>query len=122
MASDARLSRARERDSYGLFSKTFAVFRRKLSKEQLGLGVMLGRGGQCIQAGVDPMLDVSISRTHLLLLFHGGIYEAFDICSTQGTSMGGRRIVRQVLPLTATLQMASIDPIVVHWRVEGEAR
>jgi hypothetical protein len=66
-----------------------------LSTTDLNRGVLVGRATKCLDAGLRSVLNIGISRIHLLLLRDGTECRAYDIASTQGTFEGGRR-VRQV--------------------------
>ena len=57
----------------------------KLGGAQLDHGVLVGRADKCFDSGLRAVLDVNVSRAHLLLLREGGACWAFDTCSTQGT-------------------------------------
>lgn len=88
-----------------------------LTARELELGVLVGRSERCIDAGLQRILDTSISRGHLLLLQQQGSVEAFDLCSTQGTYHGGKRIRRMELDADATpLQLSTTDPVMLSWK------
>lgn len=94
----------------------------ELSEEELDLGVMIGRAERCYDAGLRAVLDTNISRGHLLLLHHGGAFEAFDLCSTQGTFAGGQRVRRVALTDPgAALQLAAHNPVTLEWRRHAQA-
>lgn len=88
----------------------------ELGEAELDLGVMIGRADRCYDAGLRSVLDTNISRSHVLLLHHGGAFEAFDLCSTQGTYANGARVRRVALPEEITLSLASVNPIQLDWR------
>jgi len=89
----------------------------ELTEEELDLGVMIGRAERCYDAGLRAVLDTNTSRGHLLLLHHGGAFEAFDLCSTQGTFVDGQRVRRLALDGEgATLQLAAHNPVTLEWR------
>jgi hypothetical protein len=89
----------------------------ELSEAELDIGVIVGRSDRCIDAGLQAVLDTHVSRGHLLLLHHHGVFEAFDLCSTQGTYAGKRQVRRFVLPDEgASLRMAVGHPVVLTWQ------
>lgn len=88
----------------------------ELTEAELDVGVMVGRAERCIDAGLHEVLDNHISRGHVLLLHHGGAFEAFDLCSTHGTFAGGERVRRIVLSDVTTLSLASSNPVTLVWR------
>ncbi len=77
-----------------------------LPLEALDDGIILGRGLNCLDAGLRRVLDHSaISRTHLLLLRDWDDLLAFDFCSTNGTRVAGRRIRRHRIGTADTLKL-----------------
>jgi hypothetical protein len=78
--------------------------------------VLVGRSDRCHDRGLQAVLDTNISRGHLLLLRQHGGFEAFDLCSTQGTYAGGKRVRRLTLPDDgATLTLASKHSVTLTW-------
>ena len=91
----------------------------ELGEAELDRGVVVGRSEGCVDA-LKAVLDTNVSRGHLLLLHHHGMFEAFDLCSTQGTFAAGKRVRRFVLPDEgAELQLASKDPVMLAWKRSG---
>jgi hypothetical protein len=88
-----------------------------LTEAEFDVGVMIGRADRCHAGGLHALLDDNISRGHILLLHHYDIFEAFDLCSTQGTYSGRQRVRRFVLPdAGATLALASKNPVTLEWQ------
>jgi hypothetical protein len=87
-----------------------------LTDAQLSLGVMIGRGLNCLDDGLRTVLDASISRGHLLLLHHHDTYEAYDLCSMNGTWEAGKAVRRRRLGAErVTLELSNHKPVVLHW-------
>jgi hypothetical protein len=88
----------------------------EVSEQDLDLGVLIGRAEKCIDEGLRGMMDISISRAHLLLVREGGITYAFDLSSTRGTYAYGMRVRRVLLPDTgATLALAQPNGLRLYW-------
>jgi hypothetical protein len=87
-----------------------------LHEKELGLGVMIGRDTRCLDEGLREILYAHISRNHVLLLHHGGLFEAFDLCSTNGTFVEGKPVQRLVLPEAVKLSLSVGSPITMEWR------
>jgi hypothetical protein len=87
------------------------------SKEDLEHGVLLGRSPKCVDAGLRPILNMGISRVHLLLLRERGECFAYDLASTQGTYQGGRlsRYTR-LLDEGTELCLGTVAGIDLRWR------
>ncbi len=99
----------------------------ELSDADLALGVMIGRSdssrARCLDAGLQAVLDTNVSRGHVLLLHHHEAYEAFDLCSTQGTWCGGERTTRRRLgDERSALRLATARPVTFCWHGRREAR
>jgi hypothetical protein len=76
-------------------SKLMAVV--DLSAEQLEHGVILGRADRCLDQGLMSVLNPATSRAHVLLMQNPQepkILDVFDLCSTNGTYVGGQRVRR----------------------------
>jgi hypothetical protein len=87
-----------------------------LTDAALYLGVMIGRGNNCFDDGLRAVLDGSISRGHLLLLHHHDTYEAYDLCSMNGTWEAGTAVRRRRLGAErVTLELSNQKPVVLHW-------
>ena len=87
-----------------------------LSEAELDAGVLIGRVVHCRHEGLRSVLDTNISRGHLLLLHHHDTFEAFDLCSTQGTFAGGRSVRRVKLLDTGTrITMAFHNSVELEW-------
>lgn len=65
-----------------------------LTDQDLALGVLVGRADKCVDRGLRRVLTGEISRTHVLLLREHGATWAFDLASTNGTYVQGRRAAR----------------------------
>src|SRR5262249_49717901 len=66
----------------------------ELPEETLDAGVLLGRALNCFDGGLRRIFCEAISRAHVLLLRdRDGVY-ALDLCSTNGTRVGGHPIRR----------------------------
>jgi hypothetical protein len=66
----------------------------EISIESLDAGVLLGRALNCFDGGLRRIFCDAVSRAHVLLLRdHDDVY-AFDLCTTNGTRVGGKRIRR----------------------------
>ncbi len=63
-----------------------------LSAAELERGLLIGRAVKCLDAGLRSILNLGISRVHLLLLRDGSGCRAYDLASTQGTFHGGRSV------------------------------
>lgn len=88
----------------------------ELSEGELDRGVVVGRAEGCHE-GLKAVLDTNVSRGHLLLLHHHGVFEAFDLCSTQGSYAGGKSVRRFVLPDEgARMQLATKEPVTLEWK------
>jgi pSer/pThr/pTyr-binding forkhead associated (FHA) protein len=85
-----------------------------LTEAELDLGVLVSRTVRCVDESLRAILDDNISRGHVLLLHHGDVFEAFDLCSTNGTFVGGKRVKRLLLEDGATLALGS--GLTLEWR------
>jgi hypothetical protein len=66
----------------------------EISVEALDAGVLLGRALNCFDGGLRRIFCDAVSRAHVLLLRdHDDVY-AFDLCTTNGTRLAGKRIRR----------------------------
>jgi hypothetical protein len=66
----------------------------ELPAETLDAGVLLGRALNCFDGGLRRIFCEAISRAHVLLVRDREDVFAFDLCSTNGTRVGGQRIRR----------------------------
>src|SRR6185312_6197179 len=82
-----------------------------VSDDDLVVGVMIGRSIECLDQGLREVLTGSISRSHVLLLHHHDTYEAFDLCSMNGTHIGEVPMRRRRL---------GQDPLMMHLAPEGD--
>ncbi|MFO0757403.1 MAG: FHA domain-containing protein [Byssovorax sp.] len=88
----------------------------EITEAELDRGVIVGRVNACHDV-LKPLIDSNVSRGHLLLLHHHGCFEAFDLCSTQGTYADGKSVRRVVLADEGTsLQIASKGPVTLTWK------
>ena len=91
-----------------------------LTDDELALGVVIGRAVNCHDHGLRAVLETSISRGHLLLLHHHDTYEAYDLCSMNGTWESGKAVRRRRLgPERVTLALSNHQPVVLHWHGRG---
>ncbi len=78
----------------------------ELPLDALDDGILLGRGFHCLDPGLRRVLDHgAISSKHLLLLRDQDELFAFDLCSTNGTRVAGRRVRRHRITPTDTLEL-----------------
>jgi hypothetical protein len=88
----------------------------EITEGELDVGVLVGRSDRCHDSGLQAVLDTNISRGHILLLHQHDGFEAFDLCSTQGTYIGGQRGRRFVLPDEGTtLTLAAVNVVTLAW-------
>ncbi len=69
----------------------------ELPVDALDAGVLLGRALNCFDGGLRRIFCEAISRAHVLLVHDRDDVFAFDLCSTNGTRVGGQRIRRHRL-------------------------
>jgi hypothetical protein len=87
----------------------------ELPAEALDNGILLGRALNCFDGGLRRIFCEAISRAHVLVLRDQGDVFAFDLCSTNGTRVGGQRIRRhRLLDAGTTLEMGK--KVVFRWR------
>jgi hypothetical protein len=87
-----------------------------LTKDQLAHGVLIGRYGRCIDGGVLKLVTDSVSRAHALILRTDGEDIIYDLASTQGTYLAGRRIRIATLSLGgARLKLGFEQPVELIW-------
>jgi pSer/pThr/pTyr-binding forkhead associated (FHA) protein len=83
----------------------------RLSALDLELGVLVGRAPKCNDA-LRKVLDNGISRVHLLL--RRGV--AYDLASTQGTYVYGRRVRSAFLGDAAEICLGAVNTVRMHVR------
>ena len=89
--------------------------------EDLERGVLIGRASRCLDAGIRDVLDTHISRAHLLLLSEGPEVFAYDLCSTNGTHVDGRRVRTTLLSRRgAELQLGRRSGVAITYRQRSE--
>jgi hypothetical protein len=87
----------------------------ELPFEALEAGVLLGRALNCFDGGLRRIFCEAISRAHVLLLRDHGEVSAYDLCSTNGTRVGGQRIRRfKLADAGATLELGK--KVVFRWK------
>lgn len=87
----------------------------ELPAEALDNGILLGRALNCFDGGLRRIFCEAISRAHVLVLRDQGDVFAFDLCSTNGTRVGGQRIRRhRLVDGGTTLEMGK--KVVFRWR------
>jgi len=88
-----------------------------LSNDELERGVLVGRSPKCVDAGLHAILNLGISRVHLLLRKDGSECRAYDLASTQGTYQGGRSVRLAALEDDGTkLALGTTTGIELTWR------
>jgi hypothetical protein len=88
----------------------------EIPESEVDAGVIIGRALKCRHEGLRALLDLTISRAHILLLREEGLVYAFDLASTRGTYVYGARVRRSLLPDTgATLALAHPSGLRLHW-------
>jgi hypothetical protein len=91
-----------------------------LSAADLDRGVLVGRATKCFDSGLRSILNVGISRVHVLLLRDQLECRAYDIASTQGTFEAGRGIRQTRLEDDGTrLNLGTSTGIRLAWRRLG---
>jgi hypothetical protein len=87
----------------------------ELPLDALEAGVLLGRALNCFDGGLRRIFCEAISRAHVLLLRDHGEVSAYDLCSTNGTRVGGQRIRRfRLADAGSTLELGK--KVVFRWR------
>ncbi|HEY1954823.1 MAG TPA: FHA domain-containing protein [Polyangiaceae bacterium] len=81
----------------------------RVSALDLELGVLVGRAPKCNDV-LRTVLNEGISRVHLLLRKN----IAYDLASTQGTYVGGRRVRSAPIESGSPIQLGSVSPVYVH--------
>jgi hypothetical protein len=86
----------------------------ELPTEALDAGVLLGRALNCFDGGLRRIFCEAISRAHVLLVRDTDGVFAFDLCSTNGTRVGGQRIRRyRLADAGTTLELGK--KVVFRW-------
>ena len=89
----------------------------RLSVDDLDRGVLVGRAPRCVDAGLQAVLNMAISRVHLLLIRDRLGCTAYDLASTQGTYHDARRVRSLALADSGTaLGLAMAGSVQLHWR------
>jgi hypothetical protein len=87
------------------------------TEQDLEQGVLLGRAPKCVDAGLRSVLNMGISRVHLLLLRERQRCFAYDLASTQGTFLGGRGArYTELSDEGTTLTLGAVTKIELYWR------
>jgi hypothetical protein len=109
-------------------SVTLTVSRRGSSVEvgvtadALEHGILIGRYGRCITGGLGQIVTDAVSRAHALILRTDGEDHIYDLASTQGTYLGGRRVRSALLPRTgANLRLGVTNPVEMSWSPRFDA-
>jgi hypothetical protein len=88
----------------------------EVTEQELDAGILIGRADKCRDDGLRAVLDISISRAHVLLLRERGVVTGFDLASTQGTYVHGVRVRRAILSDSgAAVAMAKLQNVRLHW-------
>lgn len=86
-----------------------------LPLDALDNGILLGRALNCFDGGLRRIFCESVSRAHVLLLRDHEAVFAYDLCTTNGTRVGGQRIRRHRLADSgASLELGK--KVVMRWR------
>jgi hypothetical protein len=89
-----------------------------IADAELETGVLIGRASKC-----DPrfarLLDDKVSRTHLLILRDRTETAAFDLATTNGTYLDGKRQRRFTLPETGATLSIGLGGARMHWHPPG---
>jgi hypothetical protein len=94
----------------------------RVSAEDLGHGVMLGRHERCVDGGLKSFLreHVGVSRVHVLLIQERDAIRLYDVSSTNGTYEDQGQKIRQIAlddrGSTVALAGRGYPPVVLHWR------
>jgi hypothetical protein len=86
----------------------------RLSSAAIDTGVLVGRAPKC-NAALRNLLHAGISRVHLLL--RRGV--AYDLASTQGTFVSGKRVRSAVVTEGMELVLGSVNPVRLKVQAEG---
>ncbi|RLB45392.1 MAG: hypothetical protein DRJ42_30030 [Deltaproteobacteria bacterium] len=87
-----------------------------ITQPMLDRGVLVGRYERCVGRGSRGITTATISRTHALILRDGPEDRIFDLASTGGTFLDGRRIRSAALSRSGSrIRLASDDPVHMHW-------
>jgi hypothetical protein len=90
----------------------------ELPVSALETGVLLGRAQNCLDGGLRRVLCESISRAHVLLLKRGDGFFAFDLATTNGTRVEGKRVRSiELLSTGVTIEMAK--KVTLRWHSRG---
>jgi hypothetical protein len=94
----------------------------RVSAEDLGHGVMLGRHERCVDGGLKSFLreHIGVSRVHVLLIQERDGIRLYDVGSTNGTfDDQGQRIRQMVLDNRGSMVVLAgrgYPPVGLHWR------
>jgi hypothetical protein len=92
----------------------------RIAASELDRGIVIGRAPKCVDEGLRRVLNMGISRVHVLLLRDRRGAAAYDVASTQGTYQRGAWVRRVALSDEGTtLYLGKVDPIELTWRATG---
>jgi hypothetical protein len=87
-----------------------------LSPHDLDRGVLLGRSPKCRHEAVRALTSSGTSRVHVLMLREAGQVVAYDLASTQGVFVAGRRVRRVPLSNDGTeLVLGFENAVRMYW-------
>jgi hypothetical protein len=91
----------------------------RLSEQDVGHGVLLGRDPKCIDAGVRAIFDEGVSRVHALIIHDRDAVRIYDIASTHGMIDHLAKIRSATLVTGTRVFLRSFGAIAVNWRELG---
>ncbi|MBW2462127.1 MAG: FHA domain-containing protein [Deltaproteobacteria bacterium] len=87
-----------------------------ITQPMVDRGVLVGRYERCVGQGALAITTGTVSRTHALILRDGPADRIFDLASTGGTFLDGRRIRSAALSRSGScVRLASDDPVHMYW-------
>jgi hypothetical protein len=90
----------------------------EIADAELDMGVLIGRASKCDRR-FARLLDDKVSRTHLLILRDEVETAAYDLASTNGTYLDGKRMRRFVLPDVGATLAIGLGGVKMHWHPPG---
>jgi hypothetical protein len=87
-----------------------------ITDDALERGILIGRYDRCITGGLREILTHSISRAHALILRNEGEDRIYDLASTQGIYIKGKRVKSATLPRRgAKIRLGVETPVELVW-------
>jgi hypothetical protein len=90
----------------------------EVADTELDTGVLIGRASKCDRR-FARLLDDKVSRTHLLILRDGRETAAYDLASTNGTYLDGKRRRRFTLPDEGATLSIGLGGARMRWHPPG---